>query len=47
MDNYFAYHHSAGDTIDVLDPDDMDSNVKAIASLLYIIADLDERFPRD
>jgi len=46
-DFYFSYHHSAGDTVDVLDADDMDSNVKAIASLFYIIADMDERFPRD
>lgn len=46
-DYYFAYHHSAGDTVDVLDADDMDGNVRAIASLFYIIADMDERFPRD
>ena len=44
---YFSFHHSAGDTVDVLDADDMDSNVKAIASLFFIIADMDERFPRD
>ena len=44
---YFSYHHSAGDTVDVLNADDMDSNVKAIASLFYIIADMDQRFPRD
>ena len=44
---YFSFHHSAGDTVDVLDADDMDSNVKGIASLFFIIADMDERFPRD
>lgn len=46
-DYYFSYHHSAGDTVDVLNADDMDSNVGAIASLFYIIADMNERFPRD
>lgn len=46
-DYYFSYHHSAGDTVSVLNADDMDSNVKGIASLFYIVADMDERFPRD
>jgi len=44
---YFTYHHSGGDTVSVLDKDDMDSNVAAIASMFYIIADIPERFPRD
>jgi len=38
---YFSYHHSAGDTVSVLNKDDMDSNVLGIASLFYSIADLD------
>lgn len=38
---YFRYHHSAGDTMSIMDPDEMDSNVLGIASLLYILADLD------
>ena len=46
-DYYFSYHHSAGDTVDVLDPEDMDGNVKAISSLFFIIANIEERFPRD
>ncbi len=46
-DYYFSYHHSAGDSVSVLDADDMDTNVKGIASLFYILADLDEKFPRD
>jgi len=44
---YFTYHHSAGDTVSVLDKDDMDRNVAAIASLFYIIADMPDRFPRN
>lgn len=38
---YFKYHHSAGDSMTIMDPDDMDSNVVGIASFLYIIADLE------
>lgn len=38
---YFKYHHSAGDSMSMMDPDDMDSNVVGIASMLFIIADLD------
>jgi len=43
----FTFHHSAGDTMDVMDPDQMDDNVIAIASVFYILADLDDHFPRD
>lgn len=39
---YFKYHHSAGDSMSIMDPDDMDSNVLGIATFLYIIADLDK-----
>ena len=39
---YFKYHHSAGDSMSMMDPDDMDSNVLGIATFLYIIADLDK-----
>jgi len=46
-DYYFTFHHSAGDTMDVMDPDQMDENVISIASLFYILADLDDHFPRD
>ena len=38
---YYKYHHSAGDSMSMMDPDDMDSNVAGIAAMLYIIADLD------
>ena len=39
---YFKYHHSAGDSMSMMDPDDMDSNVVGIAAFLYILADLDK-----
>lgn len=44
---YFTTHHSAQDSVSILDKDDMDKNVAAIASLFYIIGDLSIRFPRD
>ena len=39
---YFKYHHSAGDSITMMNPDDLDSNVVGIAAYLFIIADLDK-----
>jgi carboxypeptidase Q len=44
---YMSYHHSAGDSISVLNPDEMDRNAAAIASLFYILADVPWRLPRD
>ena len=44
---YFTYHHSAGDSMSIMDPDDMDSNVLGIACMFYILADLDTTIPRD
>ena len=44
---YFTYHHSGGDTVSILNKDDMDKNVAAIASLFYVIADMPEKFPRN
>jgi carboxypeptidase Q len=42
---YFTYHHSAGDSMNILDADDMDSNVMAISSLFYILGDSQDRLP--
>lgn len=39
---YFRYHHSAGDSILMMNSDDLDSNVVGIAAFLYIIADLNQ-----
>jgi carboxypeptidase Q len=44
---YFTFHHSAGDTVSILDSNDLDSNVAAIAAMFYIIADSDTRLPRE
>ncbi len=40
-DFYYKYHHTAGDSMTIMNPDDMDSNVLGIAAFLYIIADLE------
>lgn len=36
---YFSYHHSAGDSMSMMNPEDMDSNVVGIASMFYILGD--------
>lgn len=40
---YWWYHHTAADTIDKLDPDDVNRCVAAMAVMSYVAADLDER----
>lgn len=42
---YFTYHHSAGDSMSIMNPDEMDSNVLGIAAMFYILADLDTTIP--
>ena len=43
---YFTYHHSAGDTMSIMDPDLLDSNVVGVAAMFYILADLDNSIPK-
>ncbi len=38
---YFTYHHSAGDSMSMMNPDELDDNVFMVASFYYIVADLD------
>lgn len=45
-DYYFQYHHSAGDSMTVMNPDDLDSNVVGLAAMFFILADLDNTIPR-
>lgn len=45
-DFYFRYHHSAGDSMSMMNADDLDDNVVAIASMIYLIADNDETLPK-
>jgi carboxypeptidase Q len=43
---YFWYHHSDGDTLDKLDPDDVALCVATLAVMAYVVADLPEALPR-
>lgn len=43
---YFYYHHTDADTMDKLDPRDMQLGVAAMAVMAFVIADLPERLPR-
>lgn len=45
-DYYFSYHHSAGDSMTVMNADDLDSNVVGLAAMMFILADLEETIPR-
>ena len=38
--NYFKYHHAENDTVDKVDPDDLNDNIAAIALTIYIYADI-------
>jgi Zn-dependent M28 family amino/carboxypeptidase len=42
--HYFDLHHTANDTLDKIDPEDLSQNVAAWAGLVYLIADSDVDF---
>ena len=37
---YFSYHHSAGDSMTIMDADLLDGNVAGLACMFFILADL-------
>lgn len=45
-DKYFWWHHSAGDTMNVLNSDELDKNCALLAAAAYIIADLSVDMPK-
>lgn len=45
-ERYFAYHHSHGDQMNVLQPGDMDLAAAVFAVTAFVVADLDEALPK-
>ena len=43
---YFDYHHTAADTLDKVDPNDIKKNVAATALLVYMLAEREDPLPR-
>ena len=43
---YFWYHHTNGDTLDKLDPDEVARVVATMAVMAYVVAEMPERLPR-
>ena len=44
---YFTYHHTAADSMYMMSKEDLDRNVIVIASMMYIIADLENSVGRE
>jgi Zn-dependent M28 family amino/carboxypeptidase len=40
--HYFDWHHTAADTVDKIDLDDLRRNVAAMAVMTYVLADMPE-----
>jgi Zn-dependent M28 family amino/carboxypeptidase len=43
---YFDYHHTAADTLDKVDPQDLRENAAAMAVMGYALANMPEPLPR-
>jgi len=43
---YFNYHHTAADTLDKVDPRDLQENCAVVAALTYTLANMPEQLPR-
>jgi carboxypeptidase Q len=43
---YFDYHHSAADTLDKIDPDNIRRQVALMAMMAYFVAEMPEALPR-
>jgi Zn-dependent M28 family amino/carboxypeptidase len=44
--DYFDYHHTADDTLDKIDRDDLDQNVAAFVTAAWVAANIDSDFGR-
>ena len=40
---HFNYHHTQADTLDKVDPQELSQNVAVMATVAYILADMDQR----
>jgi hypothetical protein len=43
---YFDYHHSAADTLDKIEPDNIRRQVALMAMMAYFVAEMPEALPR-
>ncbi|HEY0802684.1 MAG TPA: hypothetical protein VGD54_17745, partial [Steroidobacteraceae bacterium] len=43
---YFDYHHTAADTLDKIDPDNIRRQVAALAMMAYYLAEMPAALPR-
>jgi carboxypeptidase Q len=43
---YFTLHHTEADTVDKIDPVDMNRHVAALAVMAYVVADMPARLGR-
>jgi Zn-dependent M28 family amino/carboxypeptidase len=43
---YFHYHHTAADTLDKVDPRDLQENCAVVAALTYTLASMSQSLPR-
>jgi carboxypeptidase Q len=46
-EKYFWYHHTHADMMNVLSPKDMDLCSASISAMMYVVADMNERLPRN
>ena len=46
LTHYFDLHHSAADTLDKIDPEELAKNAAAIAVVAYALAEMSETLPR-
>jgi carboxypeptidase Q len=45
-ERYFWFHHTQSDTVDKIDPHELNRCVAALAVMAYVVADMPERLPR-
>jgi hypothetical protein len=46
IQHYFDVHHSAADTLDKVDPENLQKTVAALATMAFVIADREQTWDR-